>query len=236
MGQLGVLGCLAVLGPNLSQVQSRTHDGVHFLSPGSRGGEPEPGGVDGDTGHRGGGHEVAHEVSPPGVVVVLVHKVLPGHQLEEEHARADQRRDHRPAGHEEVARVVANHVVQSQTETPRSEAPGHSNTLEKHEEQQTHSTCGVLIKQLEHVDSSLGDARQSNNVRNCTHCENKQLLVASQIFGELVDHRCDETLHGAELRVQAEKHQHEEEAGGPDRGEGHLEHGTGVGEESKTGS
>ena len=48
----------------------------------------------------------------------LVHQVLPGHQLEEEHAGADQRRDHRPAGHEEVARVVANHVVQSQTETP----------------------------------------------------------------------------------------------------------------------
>ena len=38
---------------------------------------------------------------------------------------------------------------------PRTEAPGHSDTLEKHEEQQTHSTRGVLIKQLEHVDSSL---------------------------------------------------------------------------------
>ena len=38
---------------------------------------------------------------------------------------------------------------------PRTEAPGHGDTLEKHEEQQTHSTRGVLIKQLEHVDSSL---------------------------------------------------------------------------------
>ena len=87
---------------------------------------------------------------------------------------------------------------------PRTEAPGHSDTLEKHEEQQTHSTRGVLIKQLEHVDSSLEielnicstsckkivistrsfefylrDARQSNNVGNCAHCQNKQLLVAS---------------------------------------------------------
>jgi len=89
---------------------------------------------------------------------------------------------------------------------------------------------------LEYVDSSLGDARQSNNVGNCTHGENKQLLVASQIFGELVDHGCNEALHGAELGVQPEEHQHEEEAGGPDRGERHLQHGTGVGEESKTGS
>ena len=87
---------------------------------------------------------------------------------------------------------------------PRPEAPGHSDTLEKHEEQQTHSTRGVLIKQLEHVDSSLEiemnicstvckkmeistrsfefylrDARQTNYVGNCAHCQNKQLLVAS---------------------------------------------------------
>lgn len=179
MGQLGVLSGLAVLGPNLSQIKSRTHDCVHFLSPGAGGGEPQPGGVDGDAGHGGDGHEVAHGVRPPGVVVVLVHQVLPGHQLEEEHAGADQGRDHSPARHKEVARVVADHVIQGQAEAPRTEAPGHGDTLEKHEEQQTHSTRGVLIKQLEHVDSSLRDARQSNNVGNCTHCQNKQLLVAS---------------------------------------------------------
>lgn len=86
MGQLGVLCRLAVFGPDLSQIQSWTHDCVHFLSPGSGGGEPEPGRVNGDAGHGGGGHEVAHGMCPPGVVVVLVHQVLPGHQLEEEHA------------------------------------------------------------------------------------------------------------------------------------------------------
>ena len=141
MGQLGVLGRLAVFGPDLSQIQSRTHDCVHFLkinvvteqlthidaeemirtthlSPGSGSGEPEPGRVDGDAGHGGGGHEVAHGVRPPGVVVLLVHQVLPGHQLEEEHARADEGRDDRPARNEEVARVVADHVIQGQSETP----------------------------------------------------------------------------------------------------------------------
>ena len=55
---------------------------------------------------------------PPGVVVVLVHQVLPGHQLEEEHAGADQGRDHGPARHKEVARVVADHVIQGQAEAP----------------------------------------------------------------------------------------------------------------------
>ena len=88
------------------------------LSPGSWGGEPKPGGVDGDAGHGGRGHEVAHGVRPPGVVVLLVHQVLPGHQLEEEHARADEGRDDRPARNEEVARVVADHVIQGQSETP----------------------------------------------------------------------------------------------------------------------
>lgn len=88
------------------------------LSPGSGGGEPEPGRVNGDAGHGGGGHEVAHGMCPPGVVVVLVHQVLPGHQLKEEHAWADERRDHRPASNEEVARVVADHVIEGQSETP----------------------------------------------------------------------------------------------------------------------
>ena len=53
------------------------------LSPSARSGEPEPGGVCGDAGHGGGGHEVAHGVRPPGVVVVLVDEVLPGDELRE---------------------------------------------------------------------------------------------------------------------------------------------------------
>ena len=55
-----------------------------------------------------------------------------------------------------------------------------------------------------------------------------------QILGELVDHGGDEALHGAELGVQPEEHQHEEEAAAPERGEGHLQHGAGVGQEGET--
>ena len=57
-----------------------------------------------------------------------------------------------------------------------------------------------------------------------------------QIFWEFVDHGGDEAFHGAELGVQTEEHQHEEEAAGPERREGHLQHGTRVGEEGKAGA
>ena len=73
-------------------------------------------------------------MSPPGVVVVLVHQVLPGHQLqstlllltledaiasdlEEEDASADSRSDDGPTTDEEVAGVVSNHVVQGKSES-----------------------------------------------------------------------------------------------------------------------
>ena len=41
------------------------------LSPGAWRGPPEPARVCRDTDHRAAGHEVAHRVSPPRVVVVL---------------------------------------------------------------------------------------------------------------------------------------------------------------------
>ena len=109
MGQLGVLGCIAVLGSDGSQVQSWADDGVDFLHKkvknnsgfcfkktvfayakmtcyyllrGAGCGEPEPGSVGGDADHGAAGHEVADSVGPPGIVVALVHQVLPGNQLQ----------------------------------------------------------------------------------------------------------------------------------------------------------
>ena len=107
------------------------------LSPCSGRGDPEPDGVARDAEHGAGRHHVSHGVSPPGVFVVLVDQVLPGQQLqstrlgyksrtplahlEEEDARTDSRSDDRPAAHKEVAGVVANHVVEGQSEPPRAE-------------------------------------------------------------------------------------------------------------------
>ena len=55
------------------------------------------------------------------------------------------------------------------------------------------------------------------------------------MFRELVHHGRDEALHGAELRVQAEEEQHEEEAARPEGRERHLEDSAGVGQESEAG-
>ena len=43
--------------------------------------------------------------------------------------------------------------------SPCSEAPGHRDTFEEHQEEQTHSTRGVLVKQLEHVDTALTEVQ-----------------------------------------------------------------------------
>ena len=94
--------------------------GLTDLSPSSRRGDPEPDGVDRDAEHGAAGHEVSDSVGPPGVVVVLVDQVLPGDQLEEEDASADGRGDDGPAAHKEVAGVVANHVVEGQSEPPEA--------------------------------------------------------------------------------------------------------------------
>jgi len=129
-----VLCSLTVSGSDLGQVQGWADNGIHFLSPSSRRGDPQPDGVGRDTNHGAAGHEVSNSVSPPGVVVVLVDEVLPGDELEEEDASADSRSDEGPAAHKEVAGVVANHVVEGQSEPPGSESPGHSDALEEHQE------------------------------------------------------------------------------------------------------
>ena len=55
-----------------------------------------------------------------------------------------------------------------------------------------------------------------------------------QVSWEFIHHGRDEPLHGAELGVQAQEHQHEEEEAGPEGGEGHLQDSARVGQESKS--
>ena len=52
------------------------------LSPCSRRCDPEPDGVARDAKHGAARHHVANNVRPPGVVVLLVDQVLPGHELQ----------------------------------------------------------------------------------------------------------------------------------------------------------
>ena len=57
-----------------------------------------------------------------------------------------------------------------------------------------------------------------------------------QMFGVLIDDGGDDALHGAELGVEAEEHEHEEEEAAPEGGEGHLEDRAWVSQERKAGS
>merc|ERR1719210_2478685 len=154
MSQFGMLGGLAILWSNRGQVQCGADDGIHFLSPSSLRVEPQPSSVRRNTNHGGSRHEVSKGVGPPGVVVVLVDQVLPGDQLEEEDPGADEGGDACPAGNKEVAGVVANHVAHCNTEPSSSESPRNSNAFKEHQEEQTHSTSSVLIKQLEDINST----------------------------------------------------------------------------------
>ena len=79
-----------------------------------------------------------------------------------------------------------------------------------------------------------GHTRQTNNVGESTHSEDKQFLVAPgdqrnklccvlletfslpQVFGELINHGGDEALHSTELGVKTQEEEHEEEAAGPE--------------------
>ena len=63
--------------------------------------------------------------------------------------------------------------------------------------------------------------------------DKNRTLNPPEIFGKFVHHGCDEALHGAELGVQAEEEQHEEEAAGPEGRERHLQDSAGVGQEGQ---
>jgi len=236
VGQLGVLGCLASRWSDLLQVESWRHDLVDFLLSGALSVHPEPDCVDGNTDHRRARHDVAERMSPPWIMVALVDDVLPSEQLEEEDAGTDERGDDRPASDEEVTWVVADHVVHRESEPPGPKAPRNGNALKEHEEEKTHTACCVFIKQLEHVDAAPGYAGEPNEVAGDADKQDEELLSVSEMLGVLVDDGGDDALHGAELRVQPEEHQHEEEEAAPQGREWHLKHCAWVRQEGKSGS
>ena len=59
------------------------------------------------------------------------------------------------------------------------------------------------------------------------------MMTAPEVLWVLVHQGSDDALHGAELGVEAEEHEHEEEETAPEGGEGHLQHGRRVGQEGQ---
>lgn len=234
MGQLRQSRRFASFRSDLCQVQGWTYNCVHFLSPSAGGGNPQIDGIHRDANHGRACHEVADCMSPPGVFIALVDHVLPCKELEEEDTRTDGRSDDGPAPDEEVAGVVANHVMHCKSEPSCSEAPGYCDALKKHQEKETHATCGVLIEQLEHVDPAPRNAGKSDDIGDKAHNSNKYLFVFSQVSGPLIRDSSNEAFHRTKLGVEAEEHQHEKEETGPEGRPGHLKNGTRISKKSKT--
>lgn len=133
-------------------------------------------------------------------------------------------------------RVVSNHVFDAVVEALDAVAPRDGYTLEEDEEEETESGHGVRVQNLEHEHSALGDASQADEVTNYANNGDEKFLAAAEELRPLVDHGGDEALHGAELRVETNQQQHEEEQASPKRRSRQLEHGRRIRQECETGA
>lgn len=128
---------------------------------------------------------------------------------------ADTRRGHNPAELPPGHRVVADHVLDAVVESLDAVAPRDRDALEEDEEEQTEPTDCVRVEDLEHVHAALGDARHAHEVADDADDGDEELLAFAEQNRPLVDHGSDETFHRAELRVETDEQQHEEEQTSP---------------------
>jgi len=76
---------------------------------------------------------------------------------EQEHSTDNERGEHDPAQLPPYTRLVANHLLDVVVELVHTVAPGYGDAFKEDQEQQTHSTGRVVVKQFEHIDSTLCD-------------------------------------------------------------------------------
>ena len=120
-----------------------------------------------------------------------------------------------------------------------AEAPRHGDALEEQQPEQRPTAGGVRVEQLEHVQAALGHRRQPDQVRDDAHDRDEDLAAVFATADQmriLVDERREEALHGAELRVDAEEDDHEEEHARPDGRAGQLQNARRIGEEEEAGA
>lgn len=149
---------------------------------------------------------------------------------------ADARSGEHPAELPPDHWVVSNHVFDAVVESLDAVAPRDGDALEEDEEEKAEAGDGVRIQDLEHEHSALGDTSQADEVANYANNGDENFLAAAEKLRPLVDHRGDEALHRAELRVETNQQQHEEEQASPKWRSRQLEHGRWVRQESETGA
>lgn len=146
---------------------------------------------------------------------------------------ADERSRDDPAELPPSDGIVTDHVLDAVVEAAHAEGPGDGNALEEDEEQQAEAGHGVRVEDLEDVHAALRDARDADQVRDDADDRDEDLLAPAEQVGPLVHHGRDEAFHGAELAVQPDEQQHDEEQARPERRAGQLQHGGRVGEEGQ---
>lgn len=119
--------------------------------------------------------------------------------------QTDRRRRKHPAEFPPAHGIVSNHVLNSIVESLNAKAPRDGDALEEDEEEQTPAADSVRVENLEHVHAALRDAAEANNVADDTNNGDEDLFAATKQFGPFVNHRCDEALHCAELRVETDE-------------------------------
>lgn len=150
--------------------------------------------------------------------------------------KADAWRGEHPAEFPPYHWVISNHVFDAIVESLDAVAPRNGNALEEDEEEKTETGHRVRIQNLEHEHSALGDASQADEVANYANNGDENFLAATEKLWPLVNHCSDEALHCAELRVETNQQQHEEEQTSPKWRSRQLEHGWWVRQEGESGT
>ena len=140
-----------------------------------------------------------------------------------------------PADEPVVADPVPDHLLDAAVQPPRPEHPADGDGLEEDAPQQRHAAGRVEVHQLEDVDAVPGDHGQPQQEHEHRHAQGELLPVRLQGLGPVVHQPGHEALHAAELGVDAEGEQHDEEEEGPERGGRHGEHHLGVHQEGEPG-
>lgn len=116
---------------------------------------PQPDHVAGNAQHGGEGGEPTEAVRPEGIFIRQVFNRSPLDHVEEEDTNANCGRGNNPAELPPGHGVITDHILDSVVEASATVAPGNRDALEEHEEEQTESTDGVRVQDLEDVHSTL---------------------------------------------------------------------------------
>ena len=148
----------------------------------------------------------------------------------------DQRSEKFPAKVPELGQFVAGHLLDCVAESVGSEDPTDGHGLPKDDPHEWQSGCRIKVHQLEEINAAFGAHRQAQSEHEDAHADSELPPVLEQGSWPVVHDAGDESLNVAELGVDAEHQQHDEEYDGPNDRAGKFEHQVGIREEDEAGS